>query len=77
VLCTLSLIHALNIKKAWQGWEKIMQREIAAEHKEQWNSDLEQKVREALREIRYGTVTLVIQDSRVIQIDKSEKIRLK
>ena len=54
-----------------------MQREIAEEHKEQWNSELEQKVREALREIRYGTVTLVIQDSRVIQIDKSEKIRLK
>ncbi|MGD0844665.1 MAG: YezD family protein [Geobacteraceae bacterium] len=39
--------------------------------------ELEQKIREALREIRYGTVTLVIQDSRVIQIDKSEKIRLK
>ena len=54
-----------------------MQREIAAECKEQWSSELEQKIREALREIRFGTVTLVIQDSRVIQIDKNEKIRLK
>jgi hypothetical protein len=54
-----------------------MQSEITAEYKEQWNSELELKIREALREIRYGTVTLVIQDGRVIQIDKSEKIRLK
>ena len=54
-----------------------MQREIAAEYKEPWSSDLELKIRGALREIRYGTVTLVIQDGRVIQIDKSEKIRLK
>jgi len=46
-------------------------------YKEQWSRDLELKIRETLREIRYGTVTLVIQDGRVIQIDKSEKIRLK
>ena len=54
-----------------------MQKAIAQEYKEQWSKDLEVKIRDALREIRYGTVTLVIQDSRVIQIDKSEKIRLK
>ena len=53
-----------------------MQKAIAPEYKEPWSRELEQKIREALREIRYGTVTLVIQDSRVIQIDKSEKIRL-
>lgn len=44
---------------------------------EQWSSDLEEKIRAALREIRFGTVTLVIQDGKVIQIDKNEKIRLK
>jgi hypothetical protein len=38
--------------------------------------ELERHVREALRVIRYGTVTLVIQDGHVIQIDRSEKIRL-
>lgn len=42
-----------------------------------WTRDLEQRIREALREIRFGAVTLVVQDSRVIQIDKNEKIRLK
>lgn len=35
------------------------------------------RIQEAVREIRYGTVTLVIQDGRLIQIDRSEKIRLK
>ncbi|KAA0887933.1 DUF2292 domain-containing protein [Oryzomonas rubra] len=37
---------------------------------------MEQVVREALSSIRFGTVTLVVQDGRVIQVDKSEKIRL-
>ena len=54
-----------------------MQKAIVQEYNEQWSKDLELRIRDALREIRYGTVTLVIQDSRVIQIDKSEKIRLK
>ncbi len=45
--------------------------------REQWSADLERQVREALRNIRFGTISLVIQDGRVIQIDKNEKIRLK
>jgi hypothetical protein len=59
------------------GGEAGMQKATEQEFREQWNKDLELKIRDALREIRYGTVTLVIQDSRVIQIDKSEKIRLR
>lgn len=43
---------------------------------EPWNRDLERLVREALASIRFGTVTLVVQDGRVIQVDKNEKIRL-
>lgn len=38
--------------------------------------DLEREIREALVSIRFGTVTLVVQDGRVIQLDKNEKIRL-
>jgi hypothetical protein len=44
---------------------------------DKWHDELERQVREALRAIRFGTVTLVIQDGQVIQIDRSEKIRLK
>jgi len=43
---------------------------------EPWNRDLERLVREALASIRFGTVSLVVQDGRVIQVDKNEKIRL-
>ncbi|MGB9079712.1 MAG: YezD family protein [Desulfuromonadaceae bacterium] len=41
-----------------------------------WNRELERVVRDALQSIRFGTVSLVVQDSRVIQVDKSEKIRI-
>jgi hypothetical protein len=43
---------------------------------EPWNRDLERVVREALASIRFGTVSLVVQDGRVIQVDKNEKIRI-
>jgi hypothetical protein len=49
---------------------------MAAPTPEPWNRELEQLVREALTSIRFGTVTLVVQDGRVIQVDKSEKIRI-
>lgn len=41
-----------------------------------WNRELERVVRSALQSIRFGTVTLVVQDGRVIQVDKNEKIRI-
>lgn len=41
-----------------------------------WNRDLEKVVRDVLKSIRFGTVTLVVQDGRVIQVDKNEKIRI-
>lgn len=34
------------------------------------------KVREMTRDIRYGTIMLIIQDGKIIQIDKTEKVRL-
>lgn len=38
-------------------------------------ADLE-KLLESIKHIKYGSVTLVIQDGRVVQIDKNEKVRL-
>ena len=54
-----------------------MERRIRSTPQEGLSKELELKIREALAEIRYGTITLVIQDGQVIQIDKNEKIRLK
>ena len=36
-----------------------------------------QKFLELIETVKHGSVTLVIQDGRVIQIDKNEKLRLK
>ena len=44
---------------------------------ENWDRQLEGKIRTALSDIRFGTVTLIVQDGQVIQIEKNEKIRLK
>lgn len=40
------------------------------------SAELERKIRDVLKGIRYGTLTLVVQDGKVIQIDKNEKLRL-
>lgn len=34
------------------------------------------KVKEMIADIRYGNVILIIQDGKIIQIDKTEKVRL-
>ena len=36
-----------------------------------------QTIKETVASVQYGTVTLVIQDGHIIQIEKNEKIRLK
>ncbi|MBJ6749481.1 YezD family protein [Geomonas anaerohicana] len=50
--------------------------ETTSEQSGKLSSDLEQRIRLALRDLRYGTVTLVVQDGKVIQLDKNEKIRI-
>ncbi len=36
-----------------------------------------QQIRDALRGLRYGSVTVIVQDGVVIQIDRTEKRRLR
>jgi hypothetical protein len=38
--------------------------------------ELDLKIREALSNLRYGTLTLVIQDGKVVQLDRNEKVRI-
>lgn len=49
---------------------------MAASYTDPWSPELEKLVRDALKTIRFGTLSLVVQDGRVIQVDKNEKIRL-
>ncbi len=51
--------------------------EPPTQKQDNWSPELEKRIREAVRDIRFGSVTLVIQDGHVVQIDKSEKMRLK
>jgi hypothetical protein len=38
---------------------------------------VQSEIASALREIRYGSIEIVIQDSRVVQIERREKVRLR
>jgi hypothetical protein len=40
------------------------------------NSEIEQQILHAVKSIRYGSVEIIIHDSKVVQIDRKEKIRL-
>ena len=40
-----------------------------------WNKELERVVRDSLQSMRFCTVTLVVLDGRVNQVDKNVKIR--
>ena len=53
-----------------------MRRTNGNEKDDKLSDELERSIRDVLKEIRYGTLTLVVQDGKVIQIDKNEKIRL-
>ena len=40
------------------------------------NDEIVEQIVKAISSMRYGHVQIVIQDSRVVQIDKTEKVRL-
>jgi len=40
------------------------------------NGQLVRQILEAVQSVRYGQVQIIIQDSRIVQIDKTEKLRL-
>ncbi|WP_042477380.1 YezD family protein [Bacillus ndiopicus] len=46
--------------------------------KQKSNSEVTcESIKEMLETIKFGTITLIIQDGHVVQIEKNEKIRLK
>lgn len=50
---------------------------MAADRKREDNLDAGlNKVREIVENLRYGNVVLIVQDGKIIQIDKTEKVRL-
>lgn len=52
-----------------------LRRDRSAESGEEELRRIEQELRHALSEIRFGSIEIVIQDSRVVQIERREKVR--
>ncbi len=50
---------------------------MAENHKEKMNHSHLEVISEMIGHIKYGSITIVIQDGKVIQIDKTEKQRIK
>jgi hypothetical protein len=42
----------------------------------EWAPDIEQQILRAIRDVRYGSVEIIIHDAKVVQIERKEKIRL-
>ncbi|WP_276207687.1 YezD family protein [Paludifilum halophilum] len=39
--------------------------------------EITDRIREMLSDMKYGSITLVVQDGKVIQLEKNEKVRLR
>ncbi len=39
--------------------------------------EVSEKIQAMLADMKYGSITIVVQDGKVIQLEKSEKVRLK
>jgi hypothetical protein len=50
---------------------------VTENHKEKLDYSHLEVISEMIRHIKYGSITIVIQDGKVIQIDKTEKQRIK
>ena len=41
----------------------------------EWNAEIEQQILRAIKDVRYGSVEITLHDSKVVQIERKEKIR--
>jgi len=56
------------------GTLEIAQRELQPDSEP--GDDVIRRIAKAIRGVRYGSIEVVIQDSRVVQIERKEKFRL-
>ena len=40
-----------------------------------YNAEIYQKLAQYIKDIRYGSIVIVIQDGKIVQIEKNEKVR--
>ena len=54
---------------------KESDKETDAEKRDQLEVRIQQEILRAVREVRFGSVEIVIHDSKVVQVERREKIR--
>ncbi len=42
----------------------------------EWSPNIEQEILQVVKSLRYGSMEIIIHDSKVVQIERKEKIRL-
>ena len=50
-----------------------MSQDVTTDHEQ--GVDLEQQILQAIKQVRYGSVEIIIHDAKVVQIERKEKIR--
>lgn len=40
-----------------------------------WSPDIEQQILSAIKQVRFGSVEIMIHDAKIVQIERKEKIR--
>ena len=51
-------------------------RKLAEDTMDSLNPDLEREILDAVRGIRYGSVEVVVHDAKVVQVVRTEKVRI-
>lgn len=67
----------MGLKNAFSKWERrfFMKEGRIHLNKEEWKEIIEHLER-MLESVKFGSITLVVQDGKIIQIEKNEKVRL-
>ena len=66
----------MNELQGEEGSMKHSPDDVGASAQEVERADALDRIRAALRGLRFGTVTVVVQDGAVVQVERTEKIRL-
>ncbi len=54
---------------------RVTDKKLLAGKEETLSEEVLSKIERAFANVQHGTITLIIQDSRIIQLEKNEKIR--
>jgi hypothetical protein len=69
------LILGDKVSSAFPDWMGVFLREANPLEGSEWQ-EIQGHIERMLATLKYGSITLVIQDGKIVQIEKNEKVRL-